>query len=696
MPRVAWLPRREASFSIRFALILGLLGIFIAGASAALPLSGARTTNRQAALDRASDRATVAGNLLTAQLRSIADFSRGVAMQLVTVGAPSTDTATLRVFLIRLATQAGAGDVVGIRRSADVLAVRGGTTVDSGVAPASWLARLDAGVNGVIAATDGAPWMVETAAVPGSTSVSFVARPIDAGVLRAIDAQLGTSANTDVALVRQGRIAVSAPIAGLRFDPGAELPTALRDAVAMGAATVLDAGSGDTGLAVAHLGGGYDLVATTSVTGTAGFITTVAAPVVVVAAAVLVLALLLVYVVVARNLQRPLRRLDRAVEALAHEDFDVPVPTGGDDAIGRLAASFDTMRRELRDVLRTAEARAEMAIQLSSVQPLSDALDNACVLLRDTTGSGAALIVLASGSGSAVHQSGLDRIDDGAILLSGDGPLAVGSHLDRLEPLLVSALAGSLEAAAGMRDLCVAPLVIGGRSLGGAVALADRPDGFRSADQHLVAAAAEQVALAVERDRLLEQARYQACTDGLTGLYNYRFLVDYLDRQVAIAQRSGSPLSILMLDLDHFKLLNDIHGHLAGDQALRLLSGTLQNALRRSDLAARYGGEEFVVVMANTESQEARIVAEKIRAAVAATDLALDGDHSPQAITVSIGVAAFPESAQSSRDLVAVADACLYAAKEAGRDRVCFAGEQPSGDSSQRLRGRRPTPSEAS
>jgi diguanylate cyclase (GGDEF)-like protein len=121
------------------------------------------------------------------------------------------------------------------------------------------------------------------------------------------------------------------------------------------------------------------------------------------------------------------------------------------------------------------------------------------------------------------------------------------------------------------------------------------------------------------------------------------------------------------------------------------MSATLQNVLRRSDLAARYGGEEFVVVMANTQSQEARIVAEKIRAAVAAMDLALESDDEPRAITVSIGVAAFPESAHASRELIALADTALYAAKQAGRDRVRFAGEVSADDTLRtRARGRRP------
>src|SRR5205807_5669508 len=128
-------------------------------------------------------------------------------------------------------------------------------------------------------------------------------------------------------------------------------------------------------------------------------------------------------------------------------------------------------------------------------------------------------------------------------LLAGDGVIAAAFHLPRIETLQASSVEGSAERICGMTELCAAPLRIGTDTVG-VVALADKPGGFVSGDGDLLEAAAEQVALAVLRDRVLSMARHQASTDGLTGLYNYRFLIDYLERQVAVADRGNSTLSV--------------------------------------------------------------------------------------------------------------------------------------------------------
>jgi diguanylate cyclase (GGDEF)-like protein len=238
------------------------------------------------------------------------------------------------------------------------------------------------------------------------------------------------------------------------------------------------------------------------------------------------------------------------------------------------------------------------------------------------------------------------------------------------------ALPGSGEAEMGMREICAAPLRIGSHAFG-VVALADKSLGFNAADLALVSAVAEQTALALERYRILAVVQRQASTDELTSLYNYRFLVDYLDQQIALAERLRSPLAVLMLDLDRFKSLNDSHGHHAGDEALRSFARTLRASIRRSDLAARYGGEEFVVVMANTSGEEARLVAEKIRHAVGDMELRLGADAVPVRVTVSIGGVAYPDDTGDARQLLRLADDAMYRAKRTGRDRVCFVGDSP-------------------
>ena len=206
----------------------------------------------------------------------------------------------------------------------------------------------------------------------------------------------------------------------------------------------------------------------------------------------------------------------------------------------------------------------------------------------------------------------------------------------------------------------------------GVLAVACERRAFIGGDIDLVAATAEQISLALERYRFLAVVQRQATVDDLTGLYNHRFLVDLLGQQVALAERLGAPLAILMLDIDHFKLLNDTHGHHAGDLALSAFARTLVSNVRRADLAARYGGEEFVVVMPNTTAHEAFLVAEKIRLAVLATDVRLPGAKTVR-LSVSIGVAAYPEHTKSAAELFSLADDALYLAKRTGRQRTCVA-----------------------
>jgi len=154
--------------------------------------------------------------------------------------------------------------------------------------------------------------------------------------------------------------------------------------------------------------------------------------------------------------------------------------------------------------------------------------------------------------------------------------------------------------------------------------------------------------------------------DDLTGLYNRRQIQQSLDETFATVRRHGLPLSVLMIDIDHFKAINDEHGHDAGDEALRLGATTVRSALRAGDMVGRWGGEEFLAVLPSTDRHGATVVAERLREAVAASAFVIDGVLLP--ITVSIGAAERGED--ESDALVAEADAAMYAAKAAGRDAV--------------------------
>jgi len=166
-----------------------------------------------------------------------------------------------------------------------------------------------------------------------------------------------------------------------------------------------------------------------------------------------------------------------------------------------------------------------------------------------------------------------------------------------------------------------------------------------------------------------QHLREMAEHDGLTGLYNHRMYYLQLEEEFMRRSRTEAPISILLLDIDHFKLVNDRYGHLAGDMALKTLSELVMGACRRLDMACRYGGEEITVILPETDAEGAMEIAERLRKAVEAYHFELGGSKGGH-ITVSIGVSTSSESIRSSRELTESADRALYHAKEQGRNRV--------------------------
>ena len=208
----------------------------------------------------------------------------------------------------------------------------------------------------------------------------------------------------------------------------------------------------------------------------------------------------------------------------------------------------------------------------------------------------------------------------------------------------------------------------------GVLALYDRVggDGFDDADLQTLRTFAGQAGVAVHNVRLHEEAQRLSLTDPLTGLWNYRYLRESLRREVERASRFGRMLAVLVLDLDHFKGVNDTHGHAAGDAVLGEFARRIRVGLREVDVAFRQGGEEFVVLLPETDAYGGAIVAERLGAAVRDRPVTIDGLQIP--ISVSVGVAVYPEHGENSPQVLAAADRALYAAKNAGRDRVVVAG----------------------
>jgi diguanylate cyclase (GGDEF)-like protein len=208
-------------------------------------------------------------------------------------------------------------------------------------------------------------------------------------------------------------------------------------------------------------------------------------------------------------------------------------------------------------------------------------------------------------------------------------------------------------------------------------------------NQHLIASLQSKNQALLEMNRELEAKIHErthelaeantrlaqlAVTDGLTGLYNHRHFHERLTLEVERSQRSGLPLSLLMLDVDHFKQFNDTFGHPAGDEVLRQLARVLADTRRANDVVARYGGEEFAVILVDTPKFTAAKVAERARERIFGHDFS---EAAPRAgrISASFGVATFPDDGADAETLVRSADQALYAAKRAGRNRVVLASE---------------------
>jgi diguanylate cyclase (GGDEF)-like protein len=189
-------------------------------------------------------------------------------------------------------------------------------------------------------------------------------------------------------------------------------------------------------------------------------------------------------------------------------------------------------------------------------------------------------------------------------------------------------------------------------------------------NRELEAKVAERSAELAEANTRLAQL---AVTDGLTSLYNHRHFHERLALEVERSQRNGLPMSLLMIDVDHFKHYNDHHGHPAGDELLRQLARLMTDGRRANDFVARYGGEEFAIVLVDTPKLTAAQVAERLRDRVAGFGVAQAGTQPLGRVSISVGVASFPDDATSPEALVRAADAALYHAKHAGRDRVVLA-----------------------
>ncbi len=220
------------------------------------------------------------------------------------------------------------------------------------------------------------------------------------------------------------------------------------------------------------------------------------------------------------------------------------------------------------------------------------------------------------------------------------------------------------------RSIVCVPVKSKDRILGVVELVNSLEDGdFSEADLKILSTIADYAAIAIENAHYVHKVRELVITDDLTGLFNARHLHELLEYEVERARRYGTDLSLVFIDLDHFKNVNDTYGHLVGSRLLAEVGHVIRHHIRKVDMAARYGGDEFVIVLPNTSKAGALTVISKLRQKMKAQDF-LAGEGCRIRVTASFGIASFPDDAQNKHDLIRLADRAMYDVKETTRDAI--------------------------
>lgn len=215
------------------------------------------------------------------------------------------------------------------------------------------------------------------------------------------------------------------------------------------------------------------------------------------------------------------------------------------------------------------------------------------------------------------------------------------------------------------------PLMIHNDCIGYLTFLSTKQNAFAPKTENIIHLLAHDFSMVFKLMLLYDETRELSITDGLTKLYNKRYFLETFEKEFKRAKRSGNDLSLIVMDIDHFKAINDTYGHLQGDSILREIGTIINQNIRNIDFPARYGGEEFVIIVPNTNISDTTVIAERIRETT--ENHAFKGESEALKVTVSFGIANMNGHIDNKRDLIKLADDALYNAKDAGRNRVCIA-----------------------
>jgi diguanylate cyclase (GGDEF)-like protein len=386
----------------------------------------------------------------------------------------------------------------------------------------------------------------------------------------------------------------------------------------------------------------------------------------------------------ARLITQPLNELARGAEAISEGQFDHKIPVRSSDEVGQLAMAFNEMTSRLttnitelsssRDQLRRAIQR--VGETLRSTHDMKQLLESILNTAADALRADAAIFWAFSPTRDELYPSITRGVDIDSLVRIGVGKGAVGLVAERATNVVIPAEPGGprFSRHEPRFPVAIAVPLYGQDRMTGVLALyrKDPRKHFSQADLDMVNFLAEQGGTAIENVLLHEEAQRLSITDGLTGIWNRRYFQMQFRQVLATATRFDRRFSVLMLDLDHFKRVNDTYGHRQGDAILIEFAQRVTTMVREVDTFARYGGEEFACLLTETDLDGAMTTAAKILDAVRREPYVLS-DGTALNLTVSIGVASYPDHGESFTALVEAADRALYRAKQTGRNQATIA-----------------------
>ena len=392
-------------------------------------------------------------------------------------------------------------------------------------------------------------------------------------------------------------------------------------------------------------------------------------------------ALLFLTGVVTRMITRPVEQLIEASERVTRGDFQLSLPAPAANEFGLLSESFAHMTTALRNEREELAALNKFSEAVTQCTSEIEVYDHILHSLKERFHPQQVIIFILKSSENFLEAAASlvplsETVRAWPVIEEPHNCKAVRMGRPfRVNDVSVEPLCPSNFLPPSSGSYFCGPLIAGGIIIG-AVRLEGVKDFWTAERVSLLEGYLSGAATALSNLRLLQTMKQQANVDELTGIYNRRFLEDYARKLLAMASRKSTSVSLIMMDLDHFKSFNDLHGHEIGDRILRHFAKTMSLTMRETNLAARYGGEEFVVLLPDTNAKACLLVAERIRLAVERMIVPSGTDKPLPRITVSLGIAVYPDHGRSLEELLSASDKALYESKRLGRNRVTLYAEQ--------------------